>query len=149
MINTQAQRKLPHTWMILVIVNQHLVQIGGMDDEPTINRHSHKLNCLSGSGQAAKQGLPKAPYTRGTCPKQGLLRSVTTALPPPTKRAAPPYPSQDLDKRQSKAQAEGALLHLVAASIHDEYSIGPSIRLTCTRYCFTMTKLIQVCSKFH
>ena len=30
---------------------------------------------------------------------------------------------------------------LIAASIYDEYSIGPSIRPICTRYCFTMTNM--------
>ena len=34
MINTRAQRKLLHTWIILVIVKEHLVQIGRID-EPT------------------------------------------------------------------------------------------------------------------
>ena len=38
---------------------------------------------------------------------------------------------------------------LIAASIYDNYSVGPSIRPICTRYCFTMTNLIQVCSNFH
>ena len=29
--NTRAEQKLPHTWIILVIVKQHLVQIGRID----------------------------------------------------------------------------------------------------------------------
>jgi hypothetical protein len=37
----------------------------------------------------------------------------------------------------------------IAASIHDRYSIGPSIRPIYTRYCFTTISLIQVCSNFH
>ena len=39
--------------------------------------------------------------------------------------------------------------HLIAASIYDKYSVGPSIRRICTRSYFTMTKRIQVCSNFH
>ena len=31
MINTRAQRKLTHTWIILVLVKQRLVQIGRID----------------------------------------------------------------------------------------------------------------------
>ena len=38
---------------------------------------------------------------------------------------------------------------LIAASIYDEYSIGPSTLLICTRHCFTMTNMIQVCGNFH
>ena len=34
----------------------------------------------------------------------------------------------------------------ISASIYVEYSVGPSIRPICTRYCFTMTNMIQVCS---
>ena len=37
---------------------------------------------------------------------------------------------------------------LIAASIYDEYSAGPSIRSICTRYHFTMTHVIQVCCNF-
>ena len=37
---------------------------------------------------------------------------------------------------------------LIAASIHDNYSVGPSIRPICTRCCLTMTYMIQVCSYF-
>ena len=40
-------------------------------------------------------------------------------------------------------------LNLIAASIYDKLSRGPSIRPVCTRYCFTMTSMIQVCSNFH
>jgi len=38
---------------------------------------------------------------------------------------------------------------LIAASIHDKYSVGPSIRPIYTRCCFTMTNMIQVCGIFH
>ena len=38
---------------------------------------------------------------------------------------------------------------LIAGSIYDEYSVGPSIQPVCTTYCFTMTNMIQVCSNFH
>ena len=31
----------------------------------------------------------------------------------------------------------------------DKYSVGPSILPICTRCCFTMTNMIQVCSNFH
>ena len=37
---------------------------------------------------------------------------------------------------------------LIAASISDQYSIGPSNRRICTRCCFTKTNMIQVCSNF-
>ena len=33
---------------------------------------------------------------------------------------------------------------LIAATVHDEYSVGPSIRPSCTRCCFIMTNMIQV-----
>ena len=38
---------------------------------------------------------------------------------------------------------------LIAASIHDKYSVSPSIRPVYTRCCFTMTNMIQVCSIFY
>ena len=38
---------------------------------------------------------------------------------------------------------------LIAASIYDKHSVGPSIRLICTRCCFRMTNVIQMCSNFH
>ena len=38
---------------------------------------------------------------------------------------------------------------LIAASIYDEHSVGPSFRPMCTRCCFTVTRTIQVCSKFY
>ena len=37
---------------------------------------------------------------------------------------------------------------LIAASVYDKYSVGPSIRPVCTKCCFTMTNMIQVCSNF-
>ena len=36
----------------------------------------------------------------------------------------------------------------IALSIYDKNSVGPSIRPICTRCCFTMTDMIQVCSNF-
>ena len=39
--------------------------------------------------------------------------------------------------------------NLIAASIYDKYSVGPSILPIGTRCCFTMTNLIQMCSNFH
>ena len=38
---------------------------------------------------------------------------------------------------------------LTAASIDDEYTVDPSIRPICTKYCLSMTNIIQVCSNFH
>ena len=38
--------------------------------------------------------------------------------------------------------------NLIAASIYDTYSVGPSTQPICTRCCFTMTYMIQVCSNF-
>jgi len=35
---------------------------------------------------------------------------------------------------------------LLAASIYDKCSVGPSVRPIWTRYCFTMTNMIKVCS---
>ena len=32
--------------------------------------------------------------------------------------------------------------------LFDRYSVGPSIRPICTRRCFTMTNMVQVCSNF-
>jgi hypothetical protein len=39
--------------------------------------------------------------------------------------------------------------NLITASSYDKYSVGPSIRPICTRCCFKMTDMIQVCSDFH
>jgi hypothetical protein len=39
--------------------------------------------------------------------------------------------------------------NLIAASVHDEYSVRPIIRTVCTRYCLTMTDVIQKCTNFH
>jgi hypothetical protein len=36
--------------------------------------------------------------------------------------------------------------NLIAAGVYVKYSVGPSIRPICTRCCFTMTYIIQVCS---
>ena len=47
------------------------------------------------------------------------------------------------------AQVPIAPEDLIAAIIHDQYSVGPSIRPICTRSCFKMTNMIQVCSNFH
>jgi hypothetical protein len=33
--------------------------------------------------------------------------------------------------------------------IRDEFAVDPFIRLICTRWCFTTTNMIQVCSNFH
>ena len=38
---------------------------------------------------------------------------------------------------------------LIAASMYSKYSAGPSIRPICTRNCFTMTNMLEVCSNFH
>jgi len=38
---------------------------------------------------------------------------------------------------------------LIAASIYDNYSVGPSIRPICTRCCFTKTNMIRVCRNVH
>ena len=37
---------------------------------------------------------------------------------------------------------------LIAASVYDKYSVGPSIRPICPRCCFTMKSIIPVCSNF-
>ena len=38
---------------------------------------------------------------------------------------------------------------LIPEGIYHKYSVGPSIRSICTRWCCTMTNMTQVCSKFH
>ena len=43
--DTRAQQKLPHTWIILVIIKQHLVQIGRRDG-PTKGKFSMGENRL-------------------------------------------------------------------------------------------------------
>ena len=43
----------------------------------------------------------------------------------------------------------GLVSDLIAASMYDKYSVGPSIRSTCTRCSFTMTNMIRVRSSFH
>ena len=60
-----------------------------------------------------------------------------TSVPPSARELSPTEPSW--------------LPHtnLIAASTHDKYSLGPSIRPICTGCCFTMTYMIQVCSTFH
>ena len=60
-----------------------------------------------------------------------------------------PSPSQSPLNRNLACQWLGRRdEYLIAASIHDKYSVGPSIRPICTRSCFTMTNMIQVCSNF-
>ena len=54
-------------------------------------------------------------------------------------RAVPPPPPPGKTKPSN----------LTTASIYDRYSVGPSIEPVCTRCCFTMSKMIQVCSNFH
>ena len=39
--------------------------------------------------------------------------------------------------------------NLIAASIYDEYSVGPSIQQICTRRFFTMLNMIQACSNVY
>ena len=39
--------------------------------------------------------------------------------------------------------------NLIAVSIYDEYSVGPSIRPVWTKYSFKMTNVIQACSNFN
>ena len=39
--------------------------------------------------------------------------------------------------------------NLIAAIIYDIYSVGPSMQPICTRRCFTISNMIQVCSNFH
>jgi len=47
--------------------------------------------------------------------------------------------------KSSRRGRQGAL---IPASICHEYSVGLSIRPICTRWCFTMTHMIRVCSNF-
>ena len=47
--------------------------------------------------------------------------------------------------KSSRRGWQGAL---IPASICHEYSVGLSIRPICTRWCFTMTHMIRVCSNF-
>ena len=42
----------------------------------------------------------------------------------------------------------GPAADLIAASIYDRYSVGPSIQSICTRWCCTMTNVIHVSSDF-
>ena len=37
---------------------------------------------------------------------------------------------------------------LIPVGIYDKYSVGPSIQPICTRWCFSMTNMIQVCGNF-
>ena len=37
---------------------------------------------------------------------------------------------------------------LIAVSVYDGNSVGPSTQPICTRWCFTMTNMIQACSNF-
>ena len=59
------------------------------------------------------------------------------------------------DRRRSRVRARRARLwfsppsELIAASIYDKYSVGLSFQAICTRWCFAMTNMIQVCSDFY
>ena len=46
-------------------------------------------------------------------------------------------------------QFGGSWQDLIAASIYSKYSVGLSVRQVCTRYCLTMTNMIQACSNSH
>ena len=47
-----------------------------------------------------------------------------------------------------EARASQSRQDLIAVSMYDIYSVGPSIRPMCVRYFFTMNYMIQVCSNF-
>ena len=60
--------------------------------------------------------------------------------------------SRRLESRQGligKAEQTETEPDLIAASIYDEYSIGPSIRPICTTRYFTITNVVQACSNFY
>ena len=37
---------------------------------------------------------------------------------------------------------------LIAVSIYEKYSVGPSVRPVCTRCCFAVARMMQMCRKF-
>ena len=53
------------------------------------------------------------------------------------------------ETKESKRSRDRERPNLTAASTHGIYSVDPSIRPICTRCCFTMTHMIQVCGNFH
>ena len=53
------------------------------------------------------------------------------------------------ESREPLATCGEASDDLIPASIYGKYSVGPSIRPICTRCCFIITNMIQVCSNFH
>ena len=53
------------------------------------------------------------------------------------------------DQMSNSKKAANICRNLIAASIYDKYSIGPSTRPMGTRCCFKMTSLIQMCSNLH
>jgi hypothetical protein len=57
--------------------------------------------------------------------------------------------AQEHPRTCNENQEEEKWKDLIAVSVHDEYSVGPSIRPIRTRRCFTTTSMIQVCSNFH
>ena len=71
-INTRAQRKLLHIWILLVIVKQHLVHIGRID------RATEYFSAPSGGAEKVEAGArypkPRAnmAHTRQTRPDSGL-----------------------------------------------------------------------------
>ena len=59
MINTRAQRKLPHTWIIQVIVKQHLAKKIKLMDLPSIDqKYSPRLNRAQRLWEGNSVGTP-------------------------------------------------------------------------------------------
>ena len=60
-----------------------------------------------------------------------------------------PVQIQGLENREFISPDGHLLVDLIAASINDEYSVGPFIRPICTRCCSAMTDMILARSNSH
>ena len=56
MMNTPAPRKLLHTWIIEVIVKQHLVQIDRIDGPTDHHKYSPRLDLGEDDGGEGREG---------------------------------------------------------------------------------------------
>jgi hypothetical protein len=81
---------------------------------------------------------PHASSRRRGRSRQESVRGIVKSIRPPNQTELP----------SEGPCVEHGCRDLIAASIYENYSIGPSIRPICTRCCPTVTNEIQVCSSF-
>ena len=107
MMNARAQRKLLHTWIIFVIVNHHLVQIGRID-----GRTDYVSSILTGVGSAAAGAVTTYsphPTTYTPHPTPYTLHLTPYTLHPTPYTLHPsPYTPSPADPAPSAAEPEPA-----------------------------------------